>query len=81
MELQIDGMKFLRRDRKERKGGGCAIYYAEHLQVTHRKNLVRRGLEAIWLHVKFPCTSVLFSVVCRRPDPSKELYDLIAEVL
>ena len=81
MELQIDGMKFLRRDRKERQGGGCATYHAEHLQVTHRKDLVRHGLEPIWLQVRFPCTSVLFSVVYRPPDASKEFYGLIAEVL
>ena len=68
MELQIDGMKVLRLDRRERKGGGCVIYYAEYLKATHRKDLARSGLEAIWLQVQFPCTSVLFSVIYRPPD-------------
>ena len=33
--LQIEGMKLLRLDRKGRKGGGCKLYYNEHLQATH----------------------------------------------
>ena len=81
MELQIDGMKVLRLDRRERKGGGCVIYYAEYLKATHRKDLARSGLEAIWLQVQFPCTSVLLSVIYRPPDAPRASYDLIAEAL
>lgn len=69
-------MKFLRLDRKGRKGGGCVLYYAEHLQATHGKDLFIKGLEAIWLQVKFPITSVLFSVMYRPPDDN-EFFNLL----
>ena len=31
-ELNIDGLKFVRRDRIGRKGGGCVLYYREDLE-------------------------------------------------
>ena len=62
-DIHIDGLEFLRLDRKERKGGGCVLYYANYLNVTHRKDLAKKDLEAIWIHAKFPSTNVLFSVI------------------
>jgi len=61
--LDINGMKFVRLDRKRRKGGGCVLYYAEHLKAIHRKDLYNDGLEAIWLQVKFPCNCIVLSDV------------------
>ena len=78
--LDIDRMKFLRLDRKGRKGGGCILYFADHLQATHRKDLFIDGLEAIWVQVKFPSTSVLFSVMYRPPDFNL-FFDLISSPL
>ena len=66
--LNIDGMKLLRLDRKGRKGGGCALYFGEHLYAIHRKDLFVEGLEAIWLQVKTSSTLALFSVIYRPPD-------------
>ena len=66
--LNIDGMKLLRLDRKGRKGGGCALYFADHLHAIHRKDLFIEGLEAIWLQVKISSTQALFSVIYRPPD-------------
>ena len=66
--LNIDRMKLLRLDRKERKGGGCALYFGEHLHAIHRKDLFVEGLEAIWLQVKTSSTLALFSVIYRPPD-------------
>ena len=66
--LNIDGMKLLRLDRKGRKGGGCALYFAEYLHAIHRKDLFIEGLEAIWLQVKTSSTLALFSVIYRPPD-------------
>ena len=42
--------------------------YKQHLQATQRKDLHFDGLEGIWIHVKFPSTSALFSVMYRPPD-------------
>lgn len=41
------------------------MFCAECLKVTHRKDLASEDLEAIWVLVKFPTTSALFSVIYR----------------
>ena len=73
-------MKFLRLDRQSRKGGGCILFYSEHLRALHRKDLFVDGLEAIWLQVRFPSCSVLFSVMSRPPNDRK-FFDLIMSPL
>ena len=55
-------------------------YYGEHLQATHRRDLFINGLEAIWLQVKFPNTSALFSVMYRPPDDN-DFFSLIEQSL
>ena len=75
--LKIYGMKMLRFDRLDRKGGGCILYFAKYLTAMHRRDLSIDGLEAIWLQVKFPQTTVLFSVIYRPPDV-KTFFDLIS---
>ena len=75
--LKIDGMKMLRFDRLDRKGGGCVLYFAEYLNAMHRRDLSIEGLQAIWLQVKFPQTTVLFPVIYRPPD-AKNFFDLIS---
>ena len=64
-----------------RKGGGCLLYYAEYLQATHRRDLFTRNIEAEWLQVKFPSSSVLFSVIYRPPDASGEFFEQIGATL
>ena len=44
------------------------MYYADHLKATQRKDLYSPEIEALWLHVRFPATSVLFAVMYRPPD-------------
>ena len=41
------------------------LYYAEHLTAVHRKDLLVRVVEAIWIQVNFPAHTTLFSVVYR----------------
>ena len=41
-EIHIDGLEFSRLDRKESKGGGCVLYYADYLNVTHQKDLAKK---------------------------------------
>ena len=67
-ELNIDDLKFIRRDRAGRKGGGCVLYYREDLRVIHRRDLNRSDIEPIWIEVKSPSNNALFSVVYRPPD-------------
>ena len=58
-EIIIDRMKILRLDRIGRKGGGCVLYYTDHLKATQRKDLYSPEIEALWLHVRFPATSLI----------------------
>ena len=58
-EIVISGMKIIRLVRIGRKGGGCVLYYAEHLRAFHRKDLFTSGVEAPWLQVNFPGSFVL----------------------
>ena len=62
------------------KGGGSMWYYNEHVQATHGRDLFINGLEAIWLQVKFPNTSALFSVTYRLPDDN-DFFCLIEQSL
>ena len=73
-------MKFWRLDRKSRKGGSCILFYSEHLRALHRKDLFVDGLEGIWLQVRFPSCSVLFSLMYRPPNDRK-FFDLIMSPL
>jgi hypothetical protein len=78
--LTINGMKFLWLDQKGRKGGGCILYYAEHLRATHRRDLFTKGLEAIWVQVKFPSNSILFAGMYRPPD-ANNFFDILGLTL
>ena len=78
--LDIDRMKFIRLNRKGRKGGRCILYYAEYLKATHRRDLFTEGLEEIWLQAKFPNTSVLFTIMYRPPDAC-HFFDLVSTPL
>ena len=87
--LQIDGLQLIRRDRTKCKGGGVALYYAEHLTAVHRKDLLVRDIEAIWIQVKFPTHTTLFSAYKKlrneitadiRRAKAKHFKDLLADV-
>ena len=74
-------MMFIRRDRIKCKGGGVVLYYAEHLSVTHRKDLSAKEMEAIWIQVKFPTSTSLFSVVYRSELETPNFFENFKNVL
>ena len=75
-------MKILRPHRTGQIGRGCVLYYADHLKTLQRKNLYSPEVEALWLHVRFPATSVLFEVIHRRPDDNNffNIINIILEI-
>ena len=75
-------MKILRPHRTGQIGRGCVLYYADHLKTLQRKNLYSPEVEALWLHVRFPATSVLFEVIYRRPDDNNffNIINIILEI-
>ena len=54
------------------------MYCAGYLQTTHRRDLASTDLEAIWVQIKFPTTSAIFSVIYRSglecPDFFEHIY-------
>ena len=61
---------------RERRWLYSVLFDSEHLRAMHRKDLFVDGLEALWLQVKFPSSSVLFSVMYRPPNDRK-FFDFI----
>lgn len=57
------------------------MYYTDYLNVTHRKDLAKKDLEAIWIQAKFPTTSVLFSVIYRSELYSPNFFTYLQDVV
>ena len=57
------------------------MYYADHLTAVHRKDLLVRDIEAIWIQVKFPVHSTLFSVVYRSELETPNFFENFQGVL
>ena len=79
--LQIDGPQLIQRDRTKCKGGGVVLYYADHRTAVHRKDLLVRDIEAIWIQVKFPAHSTLFSVVYRSELETPNFFENFQSIL
>ena len=77
-ELNIDGYKFVRRDRvKEDGSGGCLLYYNEHMDVDESPKLFSLempNLEAIWTEFTMHSQKLLVSVMYR-PHKQPIFYD------
>ena len=70
-KLNIDGYKFVRRDRVKEDGcGGCLLYYNEHMDVDESPDLFSSELpnsEAIWTELTMHSQKLLVSVLYRPP--------------
>ena len=67
-ELRIDGYNIKRKDRVNREGGGCAIYYKESLDIEEMGKYNTVGLEALWIEAKLCSQRLLIGCVYRPPD-------------
>ena len=50
-ELHIDGYEIKRSDRKDREGGGVAIYFKDNLNIVEIEKYHRENIEAIWVEL------------------------------
>ena len=57
------------------------MYYAEHLSVIHRKDIAATYIDALWIQVKFPTNSTLFSVVYRSELETTNFFENFRVVL
>lgn len=60
-EISIDRYNVLRRDRTNRKGGGCTVYYRKTLKAIRRMDLEEHNIEMICLQVKASSRDILRS--------------------
>ena len=47
-KIHIAGYNITRKDRQFRRGGGCAIYFAEGIKLKHRQDLEHNEHEVLW---------------------------------
>lgn len=80
-EVEIEGYKIERLDRKQRRGGGVVLYLLDSLKFTRRRDLEEQHFEAIWVQLELSRTKYLIGCVYRAPDESLEVFDYLDDVL
>eukprot|EP00112_Aurelia_sp_Birch-Aquarium-sp1_P014347 Seg309.5 transcript_id=Seg309.5/GoldUCD/mRNA.D3Y31 product="RNA-directed DNA polymerase from mobile element jockey" protein_id=Seg309.5/GoldUCD/D3Y31 len=71
-EVEIEGYKLERADRKAGEGGGCLLYCKESLDmVPYKVRMVDRELESIWVDITFHSQKLLVAVIYRPPKDDK----------
>ena len=68
-----------RADRRDRPGGGVAIYARDTLLCKQRKNLEINGLEAVWVEVIIKSKKVLVGGIYRPPNSNTDYFNLMLE--
>ena len=61
-EISLSGYTLVRQDRKDKSGGGTAIYVHDGIPYTHRPDLSIGGIETCWI------VKLFVSSVYRAPD-------------
>ena len=79
-EVYIDGYEIIRMDRKNRPGGGCAIYYKNFLDVVVITKYDTTEFEALWVELKLCSQRLLIGTIYRPPDQSN-FYEKLPPVL
>lgn len=54
---------FIRRDRPDRQGGGCVLYYRKSMKVIHRLDLEEDKVEGICVQVKAGSNDTLLGII------------------
>ena len=70
----------LRKDRKARQGGGCAVYVANRLKFKRRADLEDSSFEVLWIEGKI--RSSVYIIGCYRPPdfPVNEFFDYMDDI-
>jgi hypothetical protein len=77
--LQIEGYQLMRRDRQQRIGGGCLLYYKSHLRCVQVPN--QRDTETLWCELSLGGEKVTFGVCYRSPAaPIEEVQSLFEDI-
>ena len=81
-ELTLNGYQLMRRDRKERRGGGCAVYVMDGIKVKRRNDIEEDGIEVLWFEIKLRNTNYVIGCAYRAPDcPHSTFFDYLDDVV
>ena len=81
-ELTLNGYQLMRRDRKERRGGGCAVYIMDGIKAKRRNDIEEDGIEVLWLELKLRNTNYVIGCAYRAPDyPHSTFFDYLDDVM
>ena len=79
-EVNIDGYKFERSDRKNGTGGGVGCYVRDDISYHRRRDLEMEGVESLWIEIfQKNSRSILVCFLYRPPDTSKYLDESFEE--
>ena len=67
-EICIDGYEIIPRDRKNKQGGGCPIYYKNYLDILELRKYDSNELEALWTELTLCSQRLVVRTVYRPPD-------------
>lgn len=81
-ELTLNGYQLMRRDRKERRGGGCAVYIMDGIKAKRRNDIEEDGIEVLWLELKLRNTNYVNGCAYRAPGyPHSTFFDYLDDVM
>ena len=72
--LKIEGYKIIRKDRTRNNGGGCLLYYKQHLKVINVEYDDNYNIEAVWVDITSQSQSLLLGVI-HRPPEANDFYE------
>ncbi|XP_015224518.1 PREDICTED: uncharacterized protein LOC107080829 [Cyprinodon variegatus] len=79
-KVGIPGFRLWRRDRKEKKGGGVALYVKNDIEAKERTDLMRTTAEIIWVELDITGSRpVLLGCFYRPPNSDREYLDKLYE--
>ena len=68
-----------RTDRRDRPGGGVAIYVRDTLLCKRRKDFEINGLESVWVEVTIKSKKIIIGGIYRPPESNSDYFNLILE--
>ena len=70
----------MQRCNKDKNGGGCLIYYGEHLDITVKDGIDKRSTESVWMDLLIDSQHYLFTGIYRPPNRA-DFYDKLKDIL
>ena len=82
-ELSLKGYGLMRSDRNTGRGGGCILYYKEHIQITeyHENTRNTKGIQSIWAELVIRDKKIVIGLIYNSPNSSEsEINAMIEDV-